>query len=125
VTDEWKTKTLKGVPPVDDLPPPAPSQGKLDTEPVPKCTYWVTRNTVEGVIANTVEIWIARPERMLFEDGDVMWMGSLSKIDEESAWYDEWTIANCLKQCRVIPDTDREVIVVGVAPLPERKHGQR
>jgi len=87
--------------------------GKLDTEPTPKGSYWVTRNTTDGVLANTVEIWVARPERMRFDDGDVMWMGSLSKIDEESAWYDEWTLARCLKECRVLPDTDREVIRVG------------
>lgn len=99
------------------------SDPKLDVEPRPNCVFWMTRNTTDGVLASTCEIWVARPERMRFDDGDVMWMGSLSKIDEESAWYDEWTIAKCEKECRVTPDNDREVIVVGIPPAPDTRRG--
>lgn len=73
--------------------------------------YWLTRDKRHGVLSDKVEVWLVKPELTIFEDGDTMWLPSLETSDTETTVYAEWTIAQCLKECHVYPETERECIV--------------
>jgi len=75
--------------------------------------YWLTRDKESGVLSDTVEVWLTKPNLCRFEDGDVMWLPDLETVDTETTSYAEWTLSKCLKECYVIPDTERECIRVG------------
>lgn len=72
--------------------------------------YWLTRDKRNGVLLDKIEVWLAKPALHRFEDGDIMWLPDLLESDSH---YGEWTINQCLKECRVYPETERECIVVG------------
>lgn len=76
--------------------------------------YWLTRNKENGVLSDVIEVWLSKPELNRFEDGDVMWLPNLDLVDSEVTHYAEWSIAKCLKECRVYPETERECLVVGI-----------
>lgn len=76
--------------------------------------YWLTRDKQEGKLSEIVEVWLVKPELCRFDDGDVMWMPALESVDTETTHYAQWTIAKCLKECHVYPETERECIVVGI-----------
>jgi hypothetical protein len=78
-----------------------------------KGPYWLTRDRKNGELSETVEVWLAKPDLRRFEDGDVMWLPNLDLVDEEVTHYAEWTIQQCLKECHVYPETERECIRVG------------
>jgi hypothetical protein len=75
--------------------------------------YWLTRDKKNGELSDTIEVWLVKPELCRFDDGDVMWLPQLECVDAETTHYAEWSIAKCLKECRVYPETERECIVVG------------
>lgn len=87
------------------------SRASVDVEL--KGPYWLTRDKRNGVLSEIVEVWLIKPDLRRFDDGDVMWLPNLKYVDMEGTHYGEWTIAKCLKECRVYPETERECIVIG------------
>lgn len=80
----------------------------------PADVYWLTRDTVEGALADRVEVWLARPTRLRFLDGDTMWIAPLDAVDREATYWGEWS----LDQARSVvgpgaPDNDRECTKIG------------
>ncbi len=85
--------------------------------------YWLTRDKSDGILSETVEVWLSKPELRRFDDGDIMWMPNLDAVDSELTHYAEWTIAKCLKECHVYPETERECIVIGVPGWVTERRG--
>lgn len=75
--------------------------------------YWLTRNKENGILSDTIEVWLSKPDLRRFDDGDVMWLPNLSNVDAEITYYAEWSSTQCLKECHVYPETERECIRVG------------
>lgn len=80
-------------------------------------TYWLTRDRKHGELSATVEVWAVKPDRIRMYDGDVMWMAPPELVDLVETHVDDWSIAQCLKQCYVYPDDDRMCIRVGEEPV--------
>ena len=73
-------------------------------------TYWITRNeTYEGVISDSVDVWLVRPVRKAGAYGGWEWLGPGGLEDR----YAQWSLASCLMQCRTYPDDSRQCIKVG------------
>ncbi len=82
-------------------------------------TYWLTRNRLLGELSGKVDIWLAKPDRIVV-DGDVQWIAfelvALKTADapEESAHYGRWTIAQATVEVGAgVPANDRECLRVG------------
>lgn len=75
--------------------------------------YWITRNRTMGVLEDTVEVWLTKPDLRRFDDGDVMWLPNLQSMDSEVSYFAEWTLDQCRRRCLVVPETERECIRVG------------
>ena len=78
-----------------------------------KGPYWLTRDKQGGVLSETVEVWLAKPDLRRFDDGDVMWLPNLEVVDIEVTSYAQWTVEQCLKEIYTYPATERECIRVG------------
>lgn len=75
--------------------------------------YWLTRNKTGGVLADNIEVWLVKPDLHRFEDGDIMWLANYNDVDSRDTYFGEWTVAKCLKECYVYPETERECLKVG------------
>ncbi len=73
--------------------------------------YWLSRSTRNGVLDEMVSVWLVKPERCETYPGNVVWFGW--KPDGKTALHATWTIAYCLYECRVYPETDLELIRYG------------
>jgi hypothetical protein len=78
-----------------------------------KGPYWLTRDKRNGVLSEIIEVWLVKPDLCRFDDGDVMWLPNLNFVDSETTHFAEWTLDQCRKECYVVPETERECIVVG------------
>lgn len=88
--------------------------------------FWLTRDRLGGELADKIEVWSIRPERVLCEDGDVLWcppeellvrLGDVTSAKPHQI--DEWTVAE--GRIRIgsgIPENDRECVRVGDEPVP-------
>lgn len=88
----------------------------MPAEPEPKkyLTYWATRERKGGKLSDKIEIWLVRPERIRFTDGDVMWLAPADAIGLRDTFYGEWSVDEALKNIGPgYPATDRECVVVG------------
>lgn len=75
-------------------------------------TYWLTRNRLNGELSSKVDIWLVRPDRLRFADGDVHWLAL--EPGGESAHYGRWTLAQAHFEVGAgVPETDRECLRVG------------
>lgn len=88
-------------------------------------TYWLSRNRDRDGLAAKIDIWLQRPQRISFVDGDVHWL-ALDNCDDaeqsESAHYGKWTVGEAMHWVgNGYPETDRECIRVGLEPAPEPK----
>ncbi len=71
-------------------------------------TYWMTRNSSQGLISSIVDVWTKRPDRT-YSDGEVVWINYM-----EGAYWGRWTLDQAYAQVRGgVPDTDRECLRVG------------
>lgn len=77
-------------------------------------TYWLTRSRLNGELSGKVDIWLSRPDRIRFDDGDVHWI-ALTPLSEDaseggqSTHYGRWTIAEAHAQIgNGVPATDLE-----------------
>ncbi|MGN6106825.1 MAG: hypothetical protein ACTHU0_17080 [Kofleriaceae bacterium] len=78
-------------------------------------TYWLTRNRVNGVLSPWVDIWLARPNRAAFPDGDVFWIALLPST--ETAHHGRWTHEEARREVgNAVPETDLECVRVGNEP---------
>lgn len=71
-------------------------------------TYWMTRDSADGVLSPMVDVWLTRPTRERVGQ-IVRWLGENGESDR----WGRWTIGQCLSGPRVYPDDDRQSIVVG------------
>lgn len=93
-------------------------------------TFWISRDrNADGSLSAFVDVWLVLPQRVLFEGG----VGSYYRVPEPydpnslvqsgaglvKAHYGTWTIPQCLKEIRVIPDDDLQVIRVGNDAPPQ------
>lgn len=86
------------------------------SEKAPKQTFWLSRNRLNGTLADKVDIWLQRPERIEFNNGDVQWLAldAEDAYTAESAHYGRWTIARAHIECGPgIPANERECLKVG------------
>lgn len=69
-------------------------------------TYWATRNRINGVLANEVQIWLREPQpiRSTANPGDVYWYAG-----EASLW-STWSLEECAKNMRTYPDDERQCL---------------
>lgn len=90
-------------------------------------TYWLTRDRDgDGVLSDSVDVWLARPKMVIVVPGTwVYW-----KCDEETVQtsdgaapvkYAVWTLANCLRNCRVYPDDETMLICNGNPEEDQKK----
>lgn len=66
-----------------------------------------------------VDIWLSKPERLRFADGDVQWVVLDAEVAMK-AHYGRWTIEQAKHEVgNGAPDTDRELLYVerDLAPL--------
>ena len=87
---------------------------RATTSPKKYATYWMTRDLVSGALDPGVKIWTAVPARALLipvVDDTVMWLAL--NADGTTAYWQTWTVPECLKEARVYPDDHRQVIRVG------------
>lgn len=74
-------------------------------------TYWLTRDKKEGMLSPEVEVWVSKPHRARFDDGDCMWLPDIESVD---AYFATWTTAESMQTVHVYPETELECIRVGV-----------
>ncbi len=81
-------------------------------------SVWLTRSSFNGQLDPLVEVWVARPDRVRFEDPDVGQHGfawSSSGDTCPGTMYGELLEVIPLQVCREVyglsPDTDRECIL--------------
>jgi hypothetical protein len=81
--------------------------------------YWLTRDQdAEGNIEPTVDVWLARPTLHRLPGGvGVVWVCDDVLVETAGgdcpARYAQWSVDQCLRTCRVYPETERECICVG------------
>lgn len=87
---------------------------------MPEMTYWLTRDRgTDGTLDPTVDVWLARPTLFPLPGGvGVVWICedivmALNDQGECPSRYAQWTPEQCLRACRVYPETERECIRVG------------
>lgn len=81
-------------------------------------TFWLTRDSdMEGKLDDNVDVWLSRPTRFVMGDGAVWMCEDAHTVPTANgdvpARYAVWTPEQCLRACRVYPETDRESIRVG------------
>ena len=73
-------------------------------------TYWLTRNSIQGLLSKSVDVWLVRPYRAL-HDGDVMWIPGTTA---DKSYYGRWTLDEAYSQVRGgTPEDDRQCLKVG------------
>lgn len=80
-------------------------------------TFWLSRNRTNGVLESKVDVWLERPERLRFGDGDVQWV----VLDEgkHTAHYTRWTLDQARAEVgNGVPQTDLELLYVERDPKP-------
>jgi hypothetical protein len=71
------------------------------------CTFYLTRNSLAGALAGTVDVWSEKPlrvkhmYRVTWVANDFRWPGHVK----------EMTLEEAQKKFRTLPDTDLELIV--------------
>ena len=81
-------------------------------------TYWLTRDRdMTGRLEPYVDVWLKRPTLCVLPGGvGVTWIcDDLVEVEEGTcpARYTQWSPDQCLRACRVYPETERECIRVG------------
>jgi hypothetical protein len=82
-------------------------------------TYWLTRDRdVEGNLEPHVDVWLAAPRLCVLPGRKgVVWVCDDIMVPTAGgdcpARFAQWTTDQCLKACRVYPETERECIKVG------------
>lgn len=71
-------------------------------------TYWCTRDSRNSIVSDIVRIWLRAPERIRILD-DVHW-AAFREDGTASALYGEWTLAQCERELRTVPDDDRQCV---------------
>jgi len=90
-----------------------------DERPSRPMTYWLTRDSdVEGVLDDTIDVWLMRPTRHVLPGGlGAVWLCDdimvASADGDVPARFGTWTKDQTLRAVRVLPDTDRECLRVG------------
>lgn len=84
-------------------------------QPQKEMTYWLTRERdADGKLNPWIDVWLSQPK---LEDHGTRWACSVHTVQtgsgEQAAHYTRWTVDQCLKTCRVYPETERECIRVG------------
>lgn len=74
--------------------------------------FWMTRSESGGVLSNRVELWVTKPDRYRYPDGDVEWLPPEGS-DFYDSFHDEWTIEAAKLQYTGAPDNSRECLKVG------------
>jgi hypothetical protein len=76
--------------------------------------FWVTRDTLGGVLSSKCEVWAVRPHLESCEDGDALWFASLDLLDgDDLTCLGEWSVAQCKLQIGTYPEGKLECIRVG------------
>lgn len=91
------------------------AEGRQQAKAMP---YWMTRDKCEdGSLTADVSIWLARPRWIKDHPGlwtcDVETVMTLQGVTPTR--YAVWTTAECLRTCKVYPETERESIHVGIS----------
>ena len=68
---------------------------------------WVTRDTIGGRLSVEVNVWLARPDRIRYEDGTTVWYAL--------PHYARWSLVECEAVMGTIPDDDRQCLARGIA----------
>lgn len=80
-------------------------------------TYWMTRDRTDGALDDMVDVWIERPDRLQFSDGDVLWITPVNKsadVRTKSALYGTWTLDQARTQVGDgVPEDDRQCLRIG------------
>lgn len=70
--------------------------------------FWLTRDEdVNGVLSETVDVWLERPTRTTLPGGGCMWIGS-GVTGLEKRWA-QWSLDNARKHA-TLPETSRECV---------------
>ncbi len=75
-------------------------------------SYYLSRDmNAAGVLSPDVDVWTQRPEMVRLPGGGTCWLGP----DNTGLQYQHatWTIAHCLLEARVYPETYLELVLVG------------
>ncbi len=75
-------------------------------------SYYLSRDMdAAGNLSKDVDVWLQRPEMIRLPGGGTCWLGP----DDTGLQYRyaTWTIAHCLLEARVYPETFLELILVG------------
>ncbi len=71
-------------------------------------TYWLTRNSLHGVLSDAVDIWTSLPIREMHGES-ILWTVPYSKD-----YYGRWSLEEAYKEVRFgIPEDDRMCVRVG------------
>lgn len=82
-------------------------------------TYWLTRDRdIEGRLDPYIDVWLSRPKLRVLPGGiGVTWICDdvivATATGDCPARYAQWSPEQCLRACRVYPETERECIRVG------------
>jgi hypothetical protein len=82
-------------------------------------TYWLTRDRdADGVLEKHIDVWLSRPRLCPLPGGvGVTWVCDDILVETAGgdcpARYAQWTTDQCLRACRVYPETERECIRIG------------
>lgn len=92
----------------------AKQKPKTSTSGTPKrnyFTYWLTRDTIDGVLVPDVRIWLAQPKHYRHRDGRG---GYWSSPGREADIYGYWSIEECINTVpsHTYPEDDRQCIRV-------------
>lgn len=78
---------------------------KVETRQV---TYWMTRDSANGVLSEFIDVWLVKPDLQRTPDGDVFWISPYGLSDRCT----EWTPEEAKHHAYVYPETNRECIKV-------------
>lgn len=86
-------------------------------------TYFVSRNSVDGIPVGTCSIWWIHPLRDDTKKGKITWIPTGPLNDD--GYFGSHSLEDTIKFCRVVPDDDRQLIVVEQWSRPtEQQHTQ-
>ncbi len=68
-------------------------------------TYWMTRNSICGVLSDAVDVWLTRPIRMIVDE-KILW--------HADKYYGRWNMDEAYRQARGgVPEDDRQCTRIG------------
>ena len=76
-------------------------------------TIWLVRDRVCGDLGE-VDVWVIKPERQRFDDGDVMWHAPDWDQDSNDCIITSWSLEEARRYVgNGVPENDRECLRVG------------